>query len=305
MKRFGLFTFAITMTFVLGIFWNTTAMTNDNENKSGLDLSGMGKLLIVRETSDDKTAYKVMHHISFDGTQISYFEKGTGPTVLLLHGYASSALSNWVAPRIVDALADAGLNVIAVDLRGHGQSGRPHNREAYENLAMVRDVQHLADALKIEQFDVVGYSMGSTIAMWLALEDARVRRLVVAGHGDTITLDKWTGADHVAAGLLADSEEGLDETQIGYRRFIENEGGDFVALARVAQTDKGIPAERVKEVTMPTLILTGIDDDMVGPVDGLAAALPNATVSRPPGDHLTAPLQPAFTDALVEFLKSK
>ena len=221
-----------------------------------------------------------------------------------MHGYASSAGSNWVVPRIADALADAGFRVIAPDFRGHGLSGKPHTREAYENLAMVRDVQNLMDALETKRVDVVGYSMGSTIAMWLALTDTRVRRLVVAGHGDTITLDKWTGADHVAAGLFAATEDGLDETQIGYRRFVENEGGDFVALARVAQTDQGIPAERLVDVTMPTLILTGIDDDMVGPVDGLAAALPNATVIRPPGDHLTAPLQPEFTDALIRFLKS-
>lgn len=273
----------------------------DKTTEQGLDLDLRGGVTLL----DEFSSYDItLGHTSFDDVKIAYLDKGEGPVVLLLHGYASSVLSNWISPRIVEALVDAGFRVVAPDLRGHGFSDKPHDAEAYLDHAMVRDCQSLLDELQVESTHVVGYSMGATIAMWFALKDPRADRLVIAGHGDTITLDKWTGADHVAAGLLASSEEGLDETQIGYRRFIEKERGDFVAMARVAETDQGIPQEMLAQVDEATLILTGIDDDMVGPVDGLANALANARVVRPPGDHLTAPALPEFTEALVAFLTS-
>ena len=71
-------------------------------------------------------------------------------------------------------------------------------------------------------------------------------------------------------------------------------------VALVAEADRGVPEPMLRAIDVPTLILTGVDD---GPVDGLASLLPHARVSRPPGHHLSAPLQPAVRDALVAFLR--
>ena len=245
------------------------------------------------------------NHTSFDGTNIAYLDEGEGPIVLLLHGYGSSVHGNWVEPGLVAALKSAGYRVLAPDLRGHGKSDKPHEISAYQDLALVKDVAGLLDHLGVEAAQVVGYSMGSTIAAWLALTDTRVTRLVIGGHGDTITMEKWEGADHAAAGLLAAETDALDDVQLAYRAFITQEGGDFVAMARVAQTDEGVPQDRLKDLTLPTLILTGSEDTMVGPVEGLATALPNAEIARPPGDHLTTVTTPEFRDALLAFLVSQ
>ena len=57
---------------------------------------------------------------SFDGTRIAYTVQGTGPAVLLLHGFAADHVLNWVRPGVIDALTAAGSRVIATDGRGHG-----------------------------------------------------------------------------------------------------------------------------------------------------------------------------------------
>src|ERR1700722_17086264 len=100
---------------------------------------------------------------SFDGVGIAYVTAGSGPDVLLLHGFAADYPANWVAPGVVDALVGAGRRVIGFDARGHGQSDKPHDPAAYDNDAMTRDARGLLDHLGVERVDVVGYSMGALV----------------------------------------------------------------------------------------------------------------------------------------------
>ena len=62
----------------------------------------------------------VEHVRSFDGTRIAYVVQGTGPAVLLLHGFAADYVLNWARAGVSDALTGAGRRVIATDARGHG-----------------------------------------------------------------------------------------------------------------------------------------------------------------------------------------
>jgi pimeloyl-ACP methyl ester carboxylesterase len=101
---------------------------------------------------------------TFYGRQIAYAVNGSGPDALLLHGFASDHTGNWVRPGIVDALVASGRRVIAYDARGHGASDKPHEVDACENNAMVRDAQALLDRLAVTAVDVVGYSMGSIMS---------------------------------------------------------------------------------------------------------------------------------------------
>ena len=59
----------------------------------------------------------------------------------------------------MEALGTAGYRVIALDCRGHGQSGKPQDPGQY-GLEMVRDVVRLLDHLNVERAHVVGYAMG-------------------------------------------------------------------------------------------------------------------------------------------------
>ena len=96
------------------------------------------------------------------GVRIHYVDKGRGTPVVLIHGLTGSYARHWETPGAIEALEKAGFRVIAIDCRGHGQSGKPRNPSEY-GLEMVEDVVRLLDHLRIEQAHVVGYSMGGAI----------------------------------------------------------------------------------------------------------------------------------------------
>ena len=69
-----------------------------------------------------------------DGLAIAFQRWGQsnpGPVVVLHHGFAASASSNWETPGVVQAFIEAGRSVLAVDARGHGASDKPHDVSLY------------------------------------------------------------------------------------------------------------------------------------------------------------------------------
>jgi pimeloyl-ACP methyl ester carboxylesterase len=241
---------------------------------------------------------------SFDGTGIAYTDTGAGPAVLLLHGHAAHQSMNWQWPGVVDALVDAGRRVVAVDHRGHGSSDKPHDSTAYEDEAMRRDAQALLDHLGIESVDVVGYSMGSLVAVQLAIADTRVRSLLLGGAGmpgDAGRDTRMSTADEEAAFAAEDPDSIAHPDALGLRRLIDMMGADRLALLAL-QRAQPAPVPPVDTIGVPTLVLTGDADDVVGSPQLLAAVIPGARVVLLPGDHLTALIDPAFTSNIVEFL---
>ena len=59
------------------------------------------------------------------GVRINYIDEGSGPAVVLVHGFASNLQGNWRAPGVVDALVRSGRRVIALDCRASGLSAAP------------------------------------------------------------------------------------------------------------------------------------------------------------------------------------
>jgi len=76
---------------------------------------------------------------SFDGTEITFDDEGSGPLVVLLHGFAANASANWHQPKVTETLVASGRRVVAWDARGHGRSGKPHDPAAYQDGAMLRE----------------------------------------------------------------------------------------------------------------------------------------------------------------------
>lgn len=113
-----------------------------------------------------------------NGTSLRVAEAGdpSAPPVLLLHGWGASIYMwrAWFAP-----LAAAGRRAVAVDLPGHGLSDKPTEPSVYRLGRLVALVRELLDQERWTAVDVVAQSMAGTIAMELALADARVRRQVL------------------------------------------------------------------------------------------------------------------------------
>src|SRR5216117_1589954 len=70
---------------------------------------------------------------SFDsnGIPIRYLDRGRGVPVVLIHGFTGSYTRHWETPGVIQALEAAGYRVIAMDCRGHGDSGKPHDASQY------------------------------------------------------------------------------------------------------------------------------------------------------------------------------
>jgi len=100
-----------------------------------------------------------------DGTKIAYRVRGQGAqTVLLLHAWGASGR---YFDETIDNLDLSGDRAIAIDIRGHGDSGKPDSPLSWELLAC--DVLAVADAVGAERFVAVGHSMGGKLAQYLPL----------------------------------------------------------------------------------------------------------------------------------------
>lgn len=97
-----------------------------------------------------------------NGVQIRYVEQGAGTPVVMLHGYTGTLDRHFIANGVFATIAKEH-RAIAMDLRGHGKSGKPHDPKAYGD-ELARDVLRLLDHLKIKRAHIVGYSLGAVIA---------------------------------------------------------------------------------------------------------------------------------------------
>jgi pimeloyl-ACP methyl ester carboxylesterase len=241
---------------------------------------------------------------SFDGFEIAYMTAGLGPDVLLLHGFAADHGANWVQPGVVDALVDAGRHVIAYDARGHGQSAKPHDPDAYAGDAMVGDARALLDHLAVEEVDVVGYSMGAMTSARLVTREPRARSLVLGGVGGRLARGRMPVArGAIADALLADDPRTIENPGArAFRRFAERTGADRQALAALQHSPRAEVRTALREIAVPTLVLVGDGDTLAGDPGELAAAIPGARSQVVSGDHLNAVYDPAFREAIVDFL---
>lgn len=95
-----------------------------------------------------------------DGVTIRYKVMGQGPPVILVHGYTTDIEHNW--GKVIPVLADR-FQVIGLDLRGHGKSDKPYQKNKYGE-QMGLDIIRLMNHLGIEKAHVVGYSLGGIIS---------------------------------------------------------------------------------------------------------------------------------------------
>ena len=111
-----------------------------------------------------------------DGVGVVWHEWGPehgGPPVVLHHGFAVGAKTNWAAPGVVAALTAAGRRVVGIDARGHGESDKPHDQAFYGEDRMARDLSELIDQLGVPEVDLVGYSMGAIVSLICATREPR------------------------------------------------------------------------------------------------------------------------------------
>ncbi len=272
-------------------------------------------------------------YIEVNGLNIHYKKYGSGePVFILLHGFGASLFS-W--REVTEPLAEIG-TVIAYDRPAFGLTERPMEWEGespYSQEVQIQLVIGLMDALGVEKAILVGNSAGGTISMLAALQyPERVESLILvdpavyAGGGAPSWSRPLLKTPHMnrVGPLIArqiqtrgpelvelawhDPSKITPDIMEGYQKPLQVENWDKALwYLTVSSRESGL-AERLEELTLPILVITG-DDDRIVPTEQsvrLAGELPNASlVVIPQSGHVPHEETPAeFMQAVIQFLEA-
>jgi pimeloyl-ACP methyl ester carboxylesterase len=248
-----------------------------------------------------------MQTFSSDGVTIAYRVDGEGEPVLLIHGFASNVSANWEGPGWIRFLTANGYRVIAFDNRGHGESEKLYEPEAYTGPAMAEDARRLLDHLNIGKAHVMGYSMGARLTAFLALSHpSRVKTAVFGGLGANM-IHGVGDPGPIAEALLSDAPSTItDKGALGFRTFADQTKSDRRALAACIRASRDrIPGEELATLRVPVLVAVGTEDRIAGPAKPLADVIPGAVALDLPGrDHMKAVGDRHFKEGVLAFLKA-
>ncbi|MGJ3649773.1 alpha/beta fold hydrolase [Sphingomonas sp. GlSt437] len=238
----------------------------------------------------------------FGGARIAWRELGEGRPVVLFHGYFSDAATNWIRYGHAAAIAARGFRVILPDLRGHGESDKPHDAAAYPPDVAATDGFALIEALGLTDYDLGGYSLGARTTVRMLAMGAKPRRVVLSGMGLEGIISTGRRVDFFRRVLTMPDAFERGSAEWLAQAFLKTTGGDAAALVRVLDTFVDTPAEALQAITQPVLVVAGADDFDNGSAEALAAALPNARHVVTPGNHMSAVLKPELGQAIADFL---
>ena len=254
------------------------------------------------------------------GIEMAYLDVGTGPVVLLLHGFPFDK-SVW-SPQI-EALSSSGFRAIVPDLRGQGETKATSEVSTMEEMAS--DAEALLDYLQVDEAVVCGLSMGGYVAFEFAhLFPTRVRGLVLAGtRAPADNEQERAGRDQqvqtmLRAGMVPISIATLPKLLCERTRA---EKPDVVKRVRTmitrsnpkgaASAQRGMAARRdytedLSRINAPTLIIVGCEDPIrpVSDAEFMRERIPNSQLEIiDDAAHMTNLEQPQkFNDVLLGFL---
>lgn len=244
-----------------------------------------------------------------DGTGLVWHESGPaeGRPTILIHGYVSNAQTNWIRYGHAAKVAALGRRVIMPDLRGHGQSDRPHEAAAYPPDVLAADGFALIDALGLVAdgggYDLVGYSLGARTAVRMMAQGARPGRAVLAGMGLAGILDTQGRGGYFRRVLSNPGTFARGTSEWMTEAFVKTTKGDPQALLGILNTFVDTPRAALDAIDLPILVVAGEEDDDNGPAADLAEALPDARFQAIPGNHMSAVMRPELGDAIAGFLR--
>jgi pimeloyl-ACP methyl ester carboxylesterase len=259
---------------------------------------------IIADRNDRRIAVPT---IDRNGVRIHYEAHGTGPALLLSHGYGATC-------RMWDgqiAAFSGRCRVIVWDMRGHGQSDDPHDPSAYSQPLTVGDMAAVLDACGAERAIVGGLSLGGVMSLAFHLaHPERVAALMLfdtgPGFRNPEARRQWNEraearARELETKGLAESGGGA-ETRLGQHRSARGLAG--AARGMLAQFDSSL-IDSLPRIAAPTLVLVGSEDtNFLGAADYMAGKISGARKIVIPGAGHAANLDrpDEFNRAVAAFL---
>lgn len=243
----------------------------------------------------------ILHHVSY----------GTGKTLVFI-GSLGSTTAMWL-PQL-DAL-QKGFRVIAVDHRGHGRSPLVTDTPALSDLA--DDVLETLDSLGVDEFGVVGLSLGGSVAQYLAATSPRVTAAAFLctaakfgepqGWHDRAAATRENGTGSLAGAVIErwfspDWLESNPASREHYEQMVADTPDEGYALACEALATWDF-TDRLGEITVPVLTIAGADDPSTPPAtlqiiaDGVSGPVTVEVLT--PGAHLPTIERPEEVTALL------
>jgi pimeloyl-ACP methyl ester carboxylesterase len=249
-----------------------------------------------------------MPKIDRDGVEIHYEVHGSGPVLLLTHGYSSTS-AMWQGQ--ISALSKHH-KLVLWDMRGHGQSDSPDDPTAYSEALTVADMAALLDEVGTERAIVGGLSLGGYMSLaFYRAHPERVRALLIIDTGPGFKKDDareaWNRRAHDTADRFG--REGLSVLK---SLSPERSGVSHRDASGLAHAARGMLTQRdarvilsLPEIKVPSLIVVGADDaPFLAASDYMAAKIPNAkkAVIAAAGHAVNIDQPQAFIDAVLPFL---
>ncbi|MBL0215981.1 MAG: alpha/beta fold hydrolase [Myxococcales bacterium] len=215
--------------------------------------------------------------VDVDGIHVRYREAGSGPAVVLIHGFSASS-DSWLS--VIPSLA-VGHRVIAIDLKGFGWTSRPDGD--YSPAAQAKLAWAVLDKLGVEDVAIVGHSWGSSVALEMATaHQDRVRRVALYDayvYDDQVpSFFRWAEKPGLGDALfgLYYTERMEDRVPLAYyddrwvtqarvdhvESELDRPGTTAAALAAARHHHFGKLHEALRAFTRPVLLLWGENDEV-------------------------------------------
>lgn len=269
-----------------------------------------------------------------NGVRLHYVEAGSGPLLLLLHGFPEFWYS-W--RRQIPALAAAGYRVVAPDMRGYNLSEKPPGVKSYRIEALTDDVTALIRHFRVERATVVGHDWGGVVAWNVpGRAPALVERLIVlnaphpaafvrALRGSTQLLRSWyvyafqlpllpelslsafkfAALDRLMRTDPVHRDAFTEEDIRRYKRALGQPGALTAAINYYRAAVRRNPTELLRDpgrIEQPVLLIWGEQDRALGVqlTEGLEQWAPNIRVERiPDASHWVQNDAPARVNELM------
>jgi pimeloyl-ACP methyl ester carboxylesterase len=200
--------------------------------------------------------------------------------------------------------------VIGLDLRGHGKSDKPQDADSYGTKNLASDVLAVMDELDLDNVSVVGYSLGSAVALHLiqAFPERFSKAVLVATGDGLIGLPPFTFSSLLPAlsAVASRSEypKDLPSHVAAYWNFVTESGGSFKALSAMAKADyPPLSIELAGKIKVPVMVVSGENDPVLGRGPVLAKSIPSGEyLEIKKADHFNLAATGSVKNAIATYL---